>query len=117
MKNQTLSRKRRLIKAKKWLEELENRNYIVSKYKKHFHVDSICAIKELEMLGVQFDENTVNSIIKSEEKKIERKRLKNLEDSNNDCDEFFLFIAGYTSNGFAYGITWEEWDELNKEFE
>ncbi|MEE0967654.1 MAG: hypothetical protein U0L85_11505 [Bacilli bacterium] len=53
MKNQTLLRKRRLIKAKKWLEEIESKNHIVSKYKKHFRVDSICVIKELEMLGVQ----------------------------------------------------------------
>ena len=111
MKNQTLLRKRRLIKAKKWLEESESKNHIVGKYKKHFRVDSICVIKELEMLGVQWDENIVNSIIKGEEKKRIRKMLKKLEDSNTDCDEYFAFIEGYTSNGFAYGITWVEFNE------
>ena len=111
MKNQTLLRQRRSIKAKKWLEEIESKNHIVSKYKKHFRVDSICVIKELEMLGVQWDENIVNSIIKGEEKKRIRKMLKKLEDSNTDCDEYFAFIEGYTSNGFAYGITWVEFNE------
>ena len=28
-----------------------------------------------------------------------------------DCDETFYFIAGYTSGGFPYGVTWEESDE------
>ncbi|RBP58460.1 hypothetical protein DES36_12329 [Alkalibaculum bacchi] len=27
---------------------------------------------------------------------------------DEDSDEFFYYIAGYTSNGFAYGITWEQ---------
>jgi len=27
---------------------------------------------------------------------------------NKDSDEYFYYIAGYTSNGVAYGITWEE---------
>ncbi len=34
-----------------------------------------------------------------------------------ESDEHFAFIAGYTSNGFAYGLTHEEWDELNSEVE
>jgi len=28
-----------------------------------------------------------------------------------DCDETFYFIAGYTSGGFPYGVTWEQLDK------
>lgn len=30
-------------------------------------------------------------------------------------DEYFAFIAGYTSGGAPYGITWEEWEQMEKE--
>jgi hypothetical protein len=29
-----------------------------------------------------------------------------------DQDEHFAFIVGYTSGGFPYGLTWEEWAEI-----
>lgn len=31
-----------------------------------------------------------------------------------DSDENFAFIAGYTSGGLPYGITWEEMEEIEK---
>ena len=27
---------------------------------------------------------------------------------NEESDDYFYYIAGYTSNGVPYGITWEE---------
>jgi hypothetical protein len=27
---------------------------------------------------------------------------------NQESDDYFYYIGGYTSNGFPYGITWEE---------
>jgi hypothetical protein len=32
-----------------------------------------------------------------------------------DSDETFAYIAGYTEAGFAFGVTWEEWDQLNEQ--
>jgi hypothetical protein len=29
-----------------------------------------------------------------------------------DQDENFAYIAGYTSGGFPYGVTWQEWEEM-----
>ena len=29
-------------------------------------------------------------------------------------NEYFAFIAGYTSGGVPYGITWEEWEQMEK---
>ena len=34
-----------------------------------------------------------------------------------DSDETFAYIAGYTSAGFPYGITWEELGEEPSDFE
>lgn len=31
-----------------------------------------------------------------------------------DQDEHFAYIAGYTEGGFAYGVTWEEWDQVSR---
>lgn len=31
-----------------------------------------------------------------------------------ESDDTFAFIAGYTSGGFAYGVTWEEMEEIER---
>lgn len=31
-----------------------------------------------------------------------------------DQDETFAYIAGYTEAGFAFGVTWEEWEQFNQ---
>lgn len=38
-------------------------------------------------------------------------------DSIIESDEYFGFIAGYTSNGVPYGLTHEEWNEINSDIE
>jgi hypothetical protein len=30
------------------------------------------------------------------------------------CDQHFSFIAGYTSSGLPYGVTWEEAREISR---
>ena len=84
-------------------------------YQRHFGVDWLCAIKELQMLGVRLNSNYVEQLkrtVKGCQKANRDRRLKKKENENQifdpDCDERFAFITGYTSNGFAYGITWEE---------
>lgn len=49
--------------------------------------------------------------------KSQAQSLKSLDPEIVDQDERFFFIAGYTSGGVPYGVTWEEmglepWDEL-----
>ncbi len=43
------------------------------------------------------------------------KKVKSDLDSLIESDEYFGFIAGYTSNGVPYGLTHEELDEINSE--
>ena len=33
-----------------------------------------------------------------------------IKEESPDSDETFAVIAGYTSGGMPYGITWEEWE-------
>ncbi len=39
-------------------------------------------------------------------------RKEQIPESLFESDETFAFIAGYTSAGFSYGITWEEMSEI-----
>jgi hypothetical protein len=45
-------------------------------------------------------------------KKVNPSKIKPIE-WTKDSDENFSFIAGYTSGGAAYGLTWEEYDPNN----
>ena len=46
-----------------------------------------------------------------------QKRKKNRIENNilPDSDETFAYIAGYTSNGVPFGVTWEEQENMDKE--
>ena len=111
-----MDRKRRLDSAKHWLPTYKGKN-IIKGYKKHYGVDWICAIKELELLGVDLNPEYVQELkITVKNHFIARQRLKEsrkLEqefEEFSDSNEIFAFIAGYTSGGLPYGITWEEWE-------
>lgn len=118
-KNQTPRRKRltkkgRLESAKHWIPKYTGKS-LISGYAKWFGVDKICAIKELKTLGVNIPEKLENQIIESHNQKIEqRKAAKDKSDvfctDDYDSDENFAFIVGYTSGGFPYGLTHEEFE-------
>ena len=42
------------------------------------------------------------------ERKKEEKELSRISEIYKDSDDTFFFIAGYTSGGAPYGVTWEE---------
>lgn len=90
-RHNSMKRKARLQSAKTWLARYPGKN-MVKGYSSHFAVDKLCAVKELQMIGV------------SEEGR----------NKYADSDENFAFIAGYSPGGFPYGITWEEWAETEE---
>lgn len=111
-----MTRKGRLNAAKDWINKYEGKN-LISGYAKWFGVDKICAINELKTLGVIIPENLENQIIESHKKRIEQRRIakdksEGFDMTVNDSDDNFAFIAGYTSGGFPYGLTHEEFEEL-----
>lgn len=80
-------------------------------YAKHFGVDKLCAIKELEMSGVVISEEYKKQIIDAHNRIIETRRKKKEETEEQgftDSNEEIAFIIGYTPGGVAYGLTWEE---------
>jgi len=122
-RHKRMNRKRRLDSAKHWIAKYKGKN-IIKGYKNHFSVDWLCAIKELQILGVGLDREYVEKLILSVKNRIiEKQRLKEGEkqelasEISWDSDETFAYIAGYTSAGFPYGVTWEELEEAPPDFE
>lgn len=113
-----MDRSARLQSACTWLKTYNGKN-IVSGYRRHFGVDWVCAFIELEMLGVKINSTYKEQILKSEEGDIAARRRRKARQKETDEssfeDETFAYIAGYTAAGFAFGVTWEEWERLNQE--
>jgi hypothetical protein len=71
------------------------------------------------MLDVKIDSACKDQILKSVEGHIAARQLKKAKQCEThelsfDRDETFAYIAGYTEAGFAFGVTWEEWEQLNQ---
>jgi len=120
----TLKKESRIAKARIWLQTYEGTK-VVRAYRKKFHVDIVCAVRELQEIGYEFKPGHAENILNSEAARVtakqRRKEEKRLtENYNEDQDDRFYYIAGYTSGGAAYGVTWEEmglkpWENENEE--
>lgn len=76
----------------------------------------MCAIIELRMLGFEISEDRLNKAKEKIADKAEARRKRKEQQQEpealyNDCDENFYYIAGYTSNGVPFGVTWEQMGE------
>jgi len=98
----------------RWVDQYKGKD-IVAGYANWFGVDLPCAVMELRLLGVTIDadrESRIKATI--EARAAARKRRQELraqaepEQLPLDADETFAFIAGYTSGGAPYGISFEE---------
>lgn len=108
----TQKKESRITRARQWLPTYEGTK-IVRAYRKKFHVDIGCAVRELQEIGYEFKPGYVENLLKSEAIRIEqlrkKKEEKRLDEEYNDSqNDMFYFIAGYTSGGAPYGVTWEE---------
>jgi len=109
----TERREQRLRKARQWVLTYEG-SHIVRAYRKHFKVDPICAIRDLEEIGAISPEKLANlkaaesARLEQKRKERERKQRQELFDRFPDSDNTFMYIAGYTSGGVPYGTTWAE---------
>ena len=80
-------------------------------------VDVKTTILELQKLGYVFKKGYAERALRVEEIRIEQLQTKKSEDNqdgfyNDFQDDRFAYIAGYTSGGAPYGVTWEEMGEL-----
>ncbi len=121
----------RLEKAKKWLDDYAGSN-VLKDYRKKFALDRMQALRELQMLGLTFTEEqiakekqAVQARIQQEQAKKARRRAKRKAAKEGvplfhpDQDDHFFYIAGYTSGGAPYGVTWEEmglspWESIDE---
>ena len=109
----TLKRDERLLKARQWLPTYQGAK-IVRAYRKRFCVDVENAVRDLLEIGYEFKPGYVDNLLKSEEIRREQLRAKKEERrqpsyyDNPDQDGMFFYIAGYTSGGAPYGVTWED---------
>ena len=113
-KGRTRSQRResRLARAKNWLPTYEGTK-VVRAYRDKFRVDTICAVRELQEIGYEFESGYVERLLAAESARISQKQKKKeeklvSETYNEWQDDRFYFIAGYTSGGVPYGVTWEE---------
>ena len=116
----------RKAKAEKWVVEYDGTPYggdIIKAYRKKFAVDRMKAVAELQLLGVSLTNEQIDrekEAVKAYQelqrvKKAKRKRIceqKRMKKDNpvfhEEQDDTFYYIAGYTSGGAPYGVTWEE---------
>lgn len=111
------NRKQRLQSGKTWLKNFTGK-HIIRSYRRWYAVSEVCAIIELQMLGISIDKEALKKAKLAEKskaqaglaaKKNRKERL--VADLLEESDDSFSFIAGYTTNGTPYGITWEETDD------
>ena len=114
-KKQSKSEKReiRLRKAKQWALSYEGK-HIVRAYRKRFGLDPICAMNDLNAIGLlspeKLEQMKQAEAVRLEQRRKEREKMamEAARDLFPDADDRFFFIAGYTSGGAPYGVTWEE---------
>lgn len=105
-KRKRMKRSQRLQSAVQWMKKYEGKN-IIKSYAKWFGVNTICAMTELEMLGMRFSEKRKLQVEaeRVRKKQLRKMKRKAVEEDDYDSDETFAFIAGYTEGGFSFGIT------------
>ncbi len=110
-KRKRAARAARLKSAREWLPSAKAKD-VVKGYAKRFGVDLGCALRELQMLRVPLDPAYVERLRRRLENRKNRRRSATISDIPEgyglDWDENFSFIAGFTSGGAPYGVTWEQ---------
>lgn len=97
-----------------WLPTYNGKS-IIKGYSKRYAVDKYTALLELTELGVAIPKKTARSIREQRKRELQkgaRRRAVDEEVGWPESDETYAYIAGYTSGGFAYGVTWEEMERF-----
>jgi hypothetical protein len=113
-----MSRPARLQSAVHWLQQYDG-DSVVKAYAQWYGQGEVGSMIELRMLGLNIGDELIQAAKDKVERKIEanKKAKKKKAEINDfekypDSDDTFYFIAGYTSGGAPYGVTWEEAGEI-----
>ena len=108
-----MKRPARLRAARHWLRTFDGVN-AVRGYAKWFGVDLACAVKELQLLGVELDPRYVEALrttLQNRDKRRENAEAVTdpiAENYGSEWDDDFAYIVGFTSGGAPFGVNWEE---------
>lgn len=105
----------RIRMARQWFAAYKGtEKHIVHAYREKFKVDVLTALDDLGKIGALTPEQ-IDRKRQAEEKRIarmwlekEEQELQDFYDRFPDSNDQFFFIAGYTSGGAPYGVTWEQ---------
>lgn len=105
----------RIRMARQWFSTYKGTgDHIVHAYRQKFKVDVMTALNDLSEIGALTPEQA-SMKRQAEEKRIEHlwlekgeRKLQDFYDRFPDSDDQFFYIAGYTSGGAPYGVTWEQ---------
>lgn len=112
-----MDREARVQSARHWLRGFSG-EHVVRSYAKWFGVDLMCALRELQALGVRLEPGRVAAITRTFELRRSDKVRRTaraeapLEGLGNVGDEAFAYIAGRTEGGAAFGVTRAEASEF-----
>lgn len=118
-----MDRHGRLQSARQWLATQRGRTAerIARSYRKRYGVDWACAITELSALGLAFDPKWRDELARTLEgarhanaRRREARAAVQARDEFPESNETFAFIAGYTEGGAPFGVTWEEWEKIER---
>jgi hypothetical protein len=71
----TQKKESRIARARNWLPTYEGTK-VVRAYRKKFHVDIVCAVRELQEIGYEFQPGYVDNLLKAEAVRIEQLKIK-----------------------------------------
>jgi len=114
-KRKCFNRSQRLEAARQLLQGYSGKK-IVRDYRRYFGVDWQTAFRELEILGVLISTSYKTAVLKTLADLTaarEQEKAEKLDRENPNQNDTIAFIAGYTSGGAPYGITWEDWERLD----
>ena len=111
-----MGRKARLAHARStgWVSRYRGKN-ILKGYRRRFGVDAQCAIREFRLLGVEVPAEQQAAIRRTLSAGAGLRTRGNPPEGQGfqtEPDASFAFVAGHTSGGTPYGVTWEEWEEF-----
>lgn len=108
------------VKRSEWLRRFTGRK-MAHRYCRWFGVKPAEALNDLRTLGVEitpeYEKQVLSRATLPAQPRRKKKTQKTEDEFIADCDDNFAYIAGYTSMGFPYGITWEEMEIIDQENE
>jgi hypothetical protein len=110
-----MSRAARLQSGRHWLRTFSGTR-VVRSYARWFGVDLMCAVKELQILGLKFSPAYLEALRRTVAARPRHRRDVSREARAVDVEQLmdgFDYVAGHTEAGFPFGVTREELKALD----